>query len=296
MTTDRPGGWPRPSTHIAGVIGDPVRHSLSPALHNAAFAASGLDWVYLAFEVADGSVPAALQGMRALSISGLSVTMPHKPAAAASVDRLSPVGKQLGAINTVSRRGRQLLGDSTDGDGFLAALRRDEGWDPAGRPVIVLGTGGVARAVTLALAGAGATSVGVVGRRPKMAKATATLAGRAGRVATLDEVGDAALVVNATPVGMAGIVNLDGSPSGQDLPLDLDATRLGAGQLVVDLIYSPAVTPLMEAARRQGAQAVNGLGMLIHQAALQFRLWTGEDAPLEVMSAAAVAALAHRPG
>jgi shikimate dehydrogenase len=298
VSTDRPGArsevWPRPATHIAGVIGDPVRHSLSPALHNAAFTAAGLDWVYVAFDVREGTVPAALNGMRALAIDGLSVTMPHKAPAAATVDRLSPVGKKLGAINTVTRRGRELLGDSTDGEGFLAALRQDEGWDPAGRRIVVLGTGGVARAVCLALAQAGAASVGVVGRRAKMAKATAGLAGGVGRVAAIGEVGEADLVVNATPVGMAGVVNLDRSPPGPALPFELDPDRLGSGQHVIDLIYTPAVTPLMEAARSRGAQATNGLGMLIHQAALQFRIWTGEEAPLEVMSAAAVAALSHR--
>jgi shikimate dehydrogenase len=279
---------------VAGVIGDPIRHSLSPVLHNAAFTAAGLDWVYLAFQVNEGTVPAALAGMRALAIDGLSVTMPHKTAAAAAVDRVSPVGKKLGAINTVTRQGRQLLGDSTDGEGFLAALRQDEGWDPAGKDVVVLGSGGVARAVCLALAGAGAASIAVVGRRARMAKATAGLAGKLGRVAAIDEVSSADLIVNATPVGMAGIVRLHGSPTGPALPFDLDPARFGSGQLVVDLIYTPAVTPLMEAARKRGAHAVNGLGMLIHQAALQFRLWTGDEAPLEVMSAAAVAALSHR--
>jgi shikimate dehydrogenase len=276
---------------VAGVIGDPVRHSLSPVLHNAAFAALGLDWVYLAFAVPARELPAALAGIRALGVDGLSVTMPHKGAVAAGVDRLSPTAARLGSANTVVRRGGDLVAESTDGDGFLAALRLDEGWEPAGRRCLVLGTGGAARALVLALGQAGAAQVSVVGRRAEQAQATAALAGPAGRVAGTDDVVDADLVVNATPVGMAGVVGLDGGRVPPAVPFDLDGERLGAGQLVVDLVYAPALTPLLERARRGGARTANGLGMLIHQAALQFRLWTGEDPPLEVMSAAAMSAL-----
>jgi len=275
------------------VIGDPVRHSLSPALHNAAFAALGLDWVYLAFAVPAGQVPAALAGVRALGVHGLSVTMPHKAAVAEGVDRLSPTAARLDAANTVVRHGEQLAGESTDGDGFLAALRLDEGWDPAGRRCLLLGTGGGARAVALALGDAGAGEVAVVGRRQEMAEATARLAGPGGRVSGVDAADGADLVVNATPVGMSGLVGIDRAPVEPQVPFGLDPDRLGPGQMVVDLIYAPAVTPLLDAARRRGARTANGLGMLIHQAALQFRLWTGEDPPLEAMSAAAVSALAH---
>ncbi len=283
--------WPRSSTHVAAVIGDPVRQSLSPVLHNAAFAALGLNWVYVALPVPAGQVPAALAGVRALGIEGLSVTMPHKAAAASGVDRLSPTAERLGAVNTVSRRADLLVGDSTDGDGFLAALAHDEGWDAPGRRCLVLGTGGAARAVVLALASAGAASVAVAGRRPEAAAATAALAGAAGSVVGIDSVADAELIVNATPVGMSGVVAIARSDGSPELPLGLDPSRLGPGQLVVDLVYAPATTPLLQAARTAGASSSNGLGMLIHQAARQFRLWTGEDPPLEVMSAAAVAAL-----
>jgi shikimate dehydrogenase len=273
---------------VAGVIGDPVDHSLSPVLHNAAFAALGLDWVYLAFPVATGRVADAMGGFRALGLAGLSVTMPHKAAAAAEMDQLSLAATHLGAVNTVIRRGSELIGDSTDGDGFLAALGNDEGWDPAGRRCVVLGAGGAARAVILALAGAGAASVSVVARREVTAIAAAVLAGPVGSVAGVEAVSDADLVVNATPVGMTG------PPESGDLPLGLDPARLGPGQLVVDLIYSPPSTPLLEAARAAGAQGANGLGTLLHQAGLQCRLWTGMDPPLSVMSAAAAAALAAR--
>ena len=270
---------------MAAVIGDPVRHSLSPVLHNAAFRALDLDWAYLAFCVAEGEAPAAIAGVRALGIDGLSVTMPHKAAVADVVDRLTPTAARLGAVNTVVRQGSTLLGDSTDGQGLLNALRLDQGFDPRGRRCVVLGAGGAARAVVLALADAGAAQVVVVGRAPERAAAAAALGGPVGRPGTAEEAADAHLVVNATPVGMVG------HPAGPPL----DAASLGPGQLVADLVYHPAVTPLIELARQRGATAVNGLSMLIHQAALAFRVWTGEDPPLEAMSAAAVGALA-RPG
>jgi shikimate dehydrogenase len=278
---------------VVGVIGDPVRHSLSPALHNAAFAALGLDWAYLAFPVPAGKVPEAIAGVRALGIDGLSVTMPHNAAVVAHVDQLSPTAALLGAANTVIRRGAQLAAESTDGDGFLAALRLDEGWEPAGRRCLLLGTGGAARAVALALGQAGAAEVAVVGRRPEMAEMTAGLAGPAGCTAEPEAAEQADLIVNATPVGMTSVVGMRGEALAAEIPFGLDVGLLRRGQVVVDLIYSPAATPLLVGARHQGATTANGLGMLIHQAALQFRLWTGEDPPMEVMSAAALSALGH---
>ncbi len=142
---------PTAGTHVAGVVGDPVGHSLSPVLHNAAFSALGVDWVYVAFPVAAGRGAEAVAAMRTLGIAGLSVTMPHKPDVAGAVDRLTPVAARLGAVNTVARvargagalgaEGDELVGDNTDGDGFVDALRVDEGWDPAGRRCVVLGAG-----------------------------------------------------------------------------------------------------------------------------------------------------------
>ncbi len=204
---------PTGRTRVAGVIGDPVEHSLSPVLHNAAFAALGIDWVYVAFHVAAGQGGGAIEAMRTLDLAGLSVTMPHKADAAAEVDVLGPVAEQLGVINTVSwsRTGTDatLVGDSTDGAGYLDSLRGDEGFDPAGRACTIFGCGGAARAVTLALAGAGAVAVTVVGRRPEAAAACAALAGPAGRWSAGGEpgaieaaVGGAELLVNATPAGM----------------------------------------------------------------------------------------------
>jgi len=269
---------------VAAVIGHPIRHTVSPVIHNAAFRALELDWIFTAFEVAPGRAAAAAEGARDIGLAGLSVTMPHKSDIVRALDRLTPTAQTLGAVNTVVREGGgQLLGDNTDGAGFLDALRTDEGFDPAGRRCLVVGAGGAARAVVVALADAGAAEVVVTNRTPARAEEAAALAPGVARAGTADEADGADLIVNATPQGMAG-----------DLTLPVEAAALGPGQLVVDLVYHPALTPLVEAARSRGAAAANGLGMLIHQAAHAFRLWTGEDPPLEVMSAAALADLARR--
>jgi shikimate dehydrogenase len=255
-------------------------------MHNAAFAALGLDWAYLAFDVPPGRLRAGLGGVRALGIDGLSVTIPHKEAVARMVDKLSPTAQALGAVNTVVREREDVLrGENTDGAGFLRALQDDEGFDVGGRRCLVVGAGGAARAVVRALADAGAAEVVVVNRTCARAEAVAGLAPRCGRVGVAAEAGEADLVVNATPLGMAG--------AGLDDVLPLDPAHLGPGQLVVDLVPNPAITPLVDAARDRGAVATNGLGMLVHQAALAFRLWTGIDPPVQVMAAAALAALAE---
>ncbi|HEV2758415.1 MAG TPA: shikimate dehydrogenase [Acidimicrobiales bacterium] len=270
------------NTRLAAVLGFPVRHSLSPAMHNAAFRELGLDWIYLAFEVAPDSVEAAFAGARALGFGGLSVTIPHKTAALDAVDEATAAARAIGAVNTiVFRRDGSLLGDNTDGAGFLASLA-DEGFDPNGRMCAVVGGGGAARAVVHALAGAGATEVMVVNRTPERAESAAALAGAAGRAGKASALGQFDLVVNATPLGLAG-------PDADVLPFD--SHLLGRGQLLVDLVPNPAVTPLMRAARDHGARVAGGLGMLVHQGALAFELWTGRPAPVGVMRAAAGQAL-----
>lgn len=273
--------WPGGATRVAGVIGDPIRHSLSPILHNAAFRALGLDWAFLAFPVAAGQAAPALLGMRALSIDGLSVTMPHKTEVAGLVDRLTLRAEQLGAVNTVAWEGADLVGHNTDGAGFLDSLRLDHGVDPAGRHCAVLGAGGAARAIVLALAEAGASGVILVNRSRDRAEAAAALAPGLARVGVAEDVAGAGLVVNATSVGM-------GASAGA---LPVDPALLQPGQVVVDIVYHPPVTALLREARARGATTVGGLGMLVHQAAHAFRLWTGEDPPLEAMSAAAAAAI-----
>lgn len=267
------------ATNVAGVIGDPVEHSLSPAIHNAAYQALGLDWVYVGFRVPAGQADLAVAGAGALGVRGLSVTMPHKQQAAAVVDELSPTAARLAAVNTVVFEDGCSYGDSTDGSGFVTALREELSLAPEGRNCLVVGTGGAAKAVILALAEAGAAHVGVLGRSPTRAEAAASLAGVAGGVGTERDVVAADLVVHATPVGMAGV----GSGSGLGL---LGSAQFRAGQVVVDLVYDPPETDLMRAALAAGATVANGLGMLVYQAAAQFTLFTGLPAPVAAMRAA----------
>ncbi|MDZ7674184.1 MAG: shikimate dehydrogenase [Acidimicrobiales bacterium] len=262
-------------TRLAGVIGWPVRHSVSPTLHNAAFTSLGLDWVYVAMPVPPGSAGAALAGMAALGIDGLSVTMPHKDAVAACVDRLTGDATALGAVNCVYRDDDQLVGDNTDGGGFVASLRRDEDLDPSGMHCAVVGAGGAARAVIRALAVAGAERVTVVNRREERARTAAALAGERGRIGTEDDLDRVDLVVNATPVGMGG-----------DSGMPFDPGVLHDWAVVVDLVYHPRVTPLLAEVAESGRRGVGGLGMLVHQAARAFERWTGVAAPIEVMTAA----------
>ncbi len=283
----RVGGraWAPPSgrTAVAGVVGDPVAQSLSPALHNAAFAALGLDWVYVAFPVSERDAPVAFAGAVALGVRGLSVTMPHKRAAAESAARRSEEVELLGAANTIVVESGTSVAHTTDGAGLLADLRESEGFDASGRRCVVVGAGGAARAVVLSLARAGASSVVVVNRTHDRAEVAAALAGRAGRVGGVESVDAAELVVNATPVGMSA--GAGSSRDGGLVPSLLDdvAARLSGGQLAVDLVYAPARTPFLLEAERRGAAVRSGLGMLVHQAALQLALWTGEVAPLDAM-------------
>jgi len=266
---------PTGATRVAAVIGNPVRHSLSPTLHNAAFAAAGLDWVYVAFEPAPGSGAEAVAAMRAMDLGGLSVTMPFKDQVAAAVDRCSPAATAVGAVNCVGWDGAALVGENTDGEGFVRSLATDQGVSVAGARCVVVGAGGAARSVVVALAGAGAAGVKVLNRNRDRAAEAAALAGHVASVGEPPDVVGADLVVNATPLGMR---------PGDPLPIDPEL--LGPTHVVVDLVYHPPQTPLLAAARQAGAVAVNGLGMLVHQAGLAFTFWTGVEAPLDAMRAA----------
>jgi len=272
----------RGTTRLAGVIGAPIRHSLSPVIFNAAFEACDLDWAYLAFEVADGEAARALEAMRALDFGGLSVTMPHKDAVAALVDRRTPEAEALGAVNCVVPSDGGLLGANTDGPGFVDALAAEVGFEMQGRRVVVFGAGGAARAIVFALGRAGAADVTVVNRTTARGEVAAALAGSVGHTGDADAIAGADLVVNATSIGMG-----DGT-------LPFDPAALSEVQVVADIVYHPSPTPLVAAARGRGLVAVDGLGMLVHQAAHAFRLWTGAEPPIGAMTNAAVAELAAR--
>ena len=264
------------ATTLAAVIGSPVRHSRSPSIHNAAFAALDLDWVYVALEVAPGAGFDAVRALPTLGIAGVNVTMPHKADAARACDELTAAAAGLQSVNTVVvRADGTLLGDSTDGEGFLRSLA-DAGLDPRDESVLVLGAGGAARAVAAALVGRGAR-VSVAARR---ADAASELAGRVSGVTVAEWPGDrpvdVGVVVNATPIGM-----------GEDRTTPVAPQ---SGQWVVDLVYHPSETPLLTRAKLVGAHPVGGIGMLVHQAALSFERWTGRAAPLAVMRTAAIGA------
>jgi shikimate dehydrogenase len=271
------------ATRIAAIIGSPVAHSLSPAMHNAAFEACGLDWVYVAFDVGPGGAGRALDAARALGLVGLSVTMPLKSEVARLVDERSPAVAALDAANTVVVNGHRVAGDNTDGPGFVDSLRLDHDIDPAGLGAVVLGAGGAARAVILALAQAGCREIVVVNRSEENGSRAAALAGPLGRTGPPSVVGDADLVVHATPQGM-------GAQGG----VPLDPALLRRSQIVADLVYHPRRTPLLRVAAERGCRTVDGLGMLVHQGARQFTLWTGTEAPRPVMRTAAEVALRSR--
>jgi len=263
-------------TTIAAVIGDPIAHSLSPAIHNAAFAAAGLDWTFVALPVADGAGAEALAAMRALGLGGMSVTMPHKAAVAAAADERSDAVAALGAANCLVPVGDdRIRAESTDGAGFIAGLADDADCGVEGRRVAILGAGGAARAVAQACGAAGASAVLVINRTGERAAAAAVLAGPVGQVAEVAQVSTADILVNATPLGM-----------GADRSLPCDPALLHVGQVVIDLVYDPAETAWLAAARQAGIEAHNGLSMLVHQAAIAFTHWTGVDAPVDVMRAA----------
>jgi shikimate dehydrogenase len=270
------------TTRVAAVIGSPVLHSLSPALHNAGFAATGVDWVYTAFEVEAGAAGPALDAMRVLGLGGLAVTMPHKEDVAGLVDELDPAAAALRSVNTVVPIGDgRLKGYSTDGAGFLASLAA-KGVEISGKHIGVLGAGGAARAIIDAMGRAGAARITVVNRSARRASAAAELARAIGAVGHVDEIRDCDIVVNATSVGMGSA----------DLPCDVGLLR--RDQVVADIVYYPRCTALLAAAEACGARTVEGLGMLVHQAVLQAELWTGESADAAVMWAAAERELASR--
>jgi shikimate dehydrogenase len=266
---------------LAAVIGSPVRHSLSPAMHNAVFEANALDWRFTRFDVVAGGVPAALAAMSVLDIGGYAVTTPHKEAAAGAVDEVDAAAAVLDSVNTiVLRDDGSTFGASTDGVGLVAWVEAS-GVVVADARIVVLGAGAAARSIVDALARADAADIAIVNRTASAAERAADLSPVA-HVAGLDAVAEARLVVNATSVGMGT----------HECPVD--PALLHHGLAVADIVYHPLDTALLRAARAAGAQAIDGLGMLVHQAVVQQELWTGRRADPTVLRAAAEAELAAR--
>jgi shikimate dehydrogenase len=267
------------ATAVYGVAGDPVAHSLTPALHAAAFDALGVDAVSVAFRADVDAASAVVDLVRRLGVHGLSVTMPLKEAVVAHCDERSDVVARLGAANCLSPLGGgRVRADSTDGDGLLAAIAC-AGGSRAIERAVVLGAGGAARAAAEALARAGATDVAVVARRADAA-ARATSVGATVRVGRPEDAGTADVVVQATPVGMRDTPTVDATPL-------LDPSTLRAGQVAVDLVYHPRVTPWLEGAAAAGAATVEGVEVLVHQAALALGRWLGAEVRVGPLHAAA---------
>ncbi len=278
-------------TQRLGVVGFPIEHSISPAIQQAALDALGIDARYERWRIAPAELRAWVESLRGPDVLGANVTVPHKEAVVPYLDELSPTARSIGAVNTIVHRDGRLLGANTDVEGFARSLL-EAGFDPHGADVVLLGAGGAARAVAVALLGAGVRRLVLFNRGLARAEALAALLGDqpgAGQTTVeayaldapaLDaHLAQCTLLVNTTSVGLH---------PGDSL---LSVERVPAGALVVDIIYNPPETALLAAARARGARTLNGLPMLVHQAALAFQLWTGREAPLGVMFAAARAAL-----
>jgi shikimate dehydrogenase len=274
------------ATRLIGLLGSPVAHSKSPAIHNAAFAATGVNAAYLAFEVAPEKLAAAAAGLVALGAAGWNVTMPHKTAMAALCEELSPAARIVGAVNTVVVQDGRMTGHITDGSGFTAALT-DRGFNPAGKQVALFGAGGAARASAVQLALDGAAQLAIfnrtVAKARMLAETIAAETGCAARAYALDDVEalraavtEADLVINGTKLGMAPY------PETCVLP---DARWLARRPVVADFVYNPVQTRLLAMAAAAGCPTLDGLAMLLWQGAQAFALWTGRPMPVAAVRA-----------
>lgn len=270
-------------TTVCALFGHPVGHSLSPELHNAGFSACELPFVYVAHDVPSESLPAAFAAIRTLGYRGLSVTIPHKVAALSLVDEVDTTAKRIGCINTVVREGERLVGYNSDGRGALGALRR-AGRDPAGAHVVILGSGGAARAVAMTLALEAApqkltiAAVDEAEREQLAADVQAASGSSVLRTTTSPEalkpvLAEADLLLHCTPIGMHPHSSTSLVPS----------ELLHPGVTVFDAVYNPRRTLLLKQAAERGCQVVEGLEMFLGQALVQFELWTGHSPPIDIM-------------
>ena len=281
-------------TRLCGVIGDPVEHTMSPVMHNAAFREAGIDYLYVPFRVKKEELGQAIEGMRALNIKGLNVTIPHKVDVIQFLDKLDPLAEKIGAVNTIVNDDGVLTGYNTDATGFLQALL-ERGIEPEGKNVVILGAGGASRAISFILADRGAHLV-ILNRlleldwAEELAKRISQIFSK--EVAALElnrekltgALDRADILVNATSVGM--------SPDVDQTPVDSDLLR--PGLLVFDIVYNPIKTRLLREADIAGAKTTSGIDMLIWQGALAFEKWTGRKAPVELMKDETIRLLAEK--
>ena len=283
------------ATAKLGIIGFPIRHSISPAFQQAALDHLGLDATYQGWEVKPEDVGEFVNGLRSPGTLGINITVPHKEAVIPFLDEVDDWSTSAGAVNTIVNREGKLTGHNTDGPGFLRALREAGSFSPQGKNVLVLGAGGAARGVVLALIRDGAGHIAIANRTLSRAQQLSRMArdnGLDAQSISLEEDGLAAaaasanLIVNCTTVGMSHGPAVAGSP--------LPPSLIPATSLVYDLVYNPLETPLLRDAARAGAGTLGGIYMLVYQGADSFKMWTGQDAPVAVMLEAATKAMASR--
>ncbi len=287
---------PDTQTRAVGVIGWPVEHSLSPAMHNAALREMGLNWVYLAFAVEPELVGEAVRGVRGLRLVGLNVTIPHKSAVIDHLDEIDDTAAALEAVNTIVLQPDGLLvGHNTDAPGFIRSVQ-EAGHDVSGMRVAVIGAGGASRSIAYACATSGASAISIINRTPLRAERVAEMVREAADFDALDAgpldgefaqeaVTRADLVVDCTSVGMY---------PHHDVEPVISPQWLRPGQVVVDLTYNPIDTAILKAARAVGADTVDGAGMLVHQGAISLQHWSGQEPPVETMRAALLEQLGAR--
>lgn len=271
-------------TKVIGIFGYPVEHSFSPVMQNRAFDALKLDYCYVPFPVAPGEVEKAVTAVRALGMRGVNVTIPHKETVIPYLDVLSIDAEIIGAVNTIVNYDGRLTGFNTDGLGFLEAMRVETGQTPNDKKVTLIGAGGAARAVAVQMALAGAKEIRIINRNLARAnQIKAVLDAKTGCITSTmpfncqefsDTIRDTDILINSTPVGM--YPNIDAPPV-------VEPELLRSSMLVCDLVYNPLETGLLKAARTKGATTLPGLGMLLYQGALAFKLWTEQEAPVELM-------------
>jgi shikimate dehydrogenase len=265
------------ATRLCAVFGSPIAHSASPAMHNAAFAALGLNWRYLAFEVNPKNLRAAIEGAKAMNFAGINLTVPHKLLALEMIDELDESAKKWGAVNTIKFDEKGAIGFNTDADAIISALREDLKMELRGAKVLLLGAGGAGKTAALKLALEKVAELFLVNRTEEKAGAVAgEIIERfpSVKVSTGFPKTDVDLILNATSLGLS---------ENDSSPLDEKQFSLKRTRAVYDMIYRPAETKLLAAAKKSGCKTANGLGMLLHQGAKAFEIWTGKPAPFDVM-------------
>jgi shikimate dehydrogenase len=273
---------PNYKAELVGVFGHPVAENPTVVMIEAAFRELKLNWRYLNLEVLPEDLETAVKGLRAMQFQGINLTIPHKVEVLKYLDDVAPDAKLMGAVNTVRRDGDRLIGENTDGKGFLRSLREDAGLDPSGKRIVFLGAGGAARAMTVEMALGGAESITVVNRTPQRGESLTQLLADNTPVKSEFVCWDHAysipegtdVVVNSTSIGLF--------PNVTEKP-DIDYDSLTSEMVVCDVIPNPPRTPFLREAELKGATILDGLGMLVGQGAIGFKMWTGFDAPIPVM-------------